>query len=157
MNWSSSGHEPSGPDFKGMKGLYFDSWYFSLSLLRCKRFFSSKKFLCNMSMESEVVEPKHWDMPGILLRFLCLITGLVFWVYGLVPCALQCMTIYDNAEGLEHLTKAHRKLASLLETNAKHSSGRVLSIIGWDPSVCKSNRLHIDNFRFFYINWRYIP
>ena len=35
--------------------------------------------------------------------------------------------------------------------------GRFLDIIGWDPSVCKSNRLHVDILRFFYINLRYIP
>ena len=32
-----------------------------------------------------------------------------------------------------------------------------LGIISWDPSVCKSNRLHVDILRFFYINLRYIP
>ena len=36
-------------------------------------------------------------------------------------------------------------------------SGRFLSIIGWDPSVCKSNRLHVGTIRFFYLNLRYIP
>ena len=28
--------------------------------------------------------------------------------------------------------------------------GEILGIIGWDPSVCKSNRLHVDTLRFLY-------
>ena len=39
-------------------------------------------------------------------------------------------------------------------------SGRFLGIIGWDPSVCKSNRLHIDSLRFSFIelgNTLWIP
>ena len=35
--------------------------------------------------------------------------------------------------------------------------GRFLGIIGWDPSVGKSDRWHVDNLWFFYINLRYIP
>ena len=30
-------------------------------------------------------------------------------------------------------------------------------IIGWDPSVCKSNRLHVDILRFSFIKLGYIP
>ena len=30
-------------------------------------------------------------------------------------------------------------------------------VIGWDPRVCNSNRLHVDDLRFFYTNLRYIP
>ena len=35
--------------------------------------------------------------------------------------------------------------------------GDFLGIIGWDLSVCKSNRLGVDTLGFFYINLRYIP
>ena len=35
-------------------------------------------------------------------------------------------------------------------------SGGFLGIIGWDPSVCKSNRLHIDILRFSFIKLGYI-
>ena len=35
-------------------------------------------------------------------------------------------------------------------------SGRFLGIIGWDPSVSKSNWLHLDIFRFFFIHLRFI-
>ena len=35
-------------------------------------------------------------------------------------------------------------------------SGRFLSITGWEPSVCKSNRLHVDILRFPFIKLRYI-
>ena len=35
-------------------------------------------------------------------------------------------------------------------------SGRVLGIIGWDPSVCKSNQLHVDIHRFSFIKLGYI-
>ena len=30
-------------------------------------------------------------------------------------------------------------------------------IIGWDPSVCKSNRLHVDILRFAFIQLGHIP
>jgi hypothetical protein len=33
--------------------------------------------------------------------------------------------------------------------------GDLLSIIGQDPSVSKSNQLHVVIFRFFFINLRY--
>ena len=37
-------------------------------------------------------------------------------------------------------------------------SGRFLCIItGWDPSDCKSNRLHVDILRFSFIKMGYIP
>ena len=35
-------------------------------------------------------------------------------------------------------------------------SGRFLGITGWDPSVCKSNRLHVDILRFSFIKLGYI-
>ena len=31
------------------------------------------------------------------------------------------------------------------------------NITGWDPSVCKSNQLHVDMLRFSFIKLRYIP
>jgi hypothetical protein len=34
--------------------------------------------------------------------------------------------------------------------------GRFLGIIGWDPSVCKSNQLHVDILWFSFIELRYI-
>ena len=34
--------------------------------------------------------------------------------------------------------------------------GEILDIIGWDPSVCKSNRLHVDILRVFFIKLGYI-
>ncbi len=34
--------------------------------------------------------------------------------------------------------------------------GRFLGIIGWDPSVCKSNRLHVHILRFSFIRLGYI-
>jgi hypothetical protein len=37
-----------------------------------------------------------------------------------------------------------------------HWSGRFLGIIGWDPSVCKSNRLHTDIIRFSLIKLGYL-
>ena len=42
-------------------------------------------------------------------------------------------------------------------TSVSQWSGRFLCIIGRDPSVCKSNRLHVDILRLFYIVLRYIP
>ena len=41
--------------------------------------------------------------------------------------------------------------------NTSQWSRRFLGIIGWDPSVSKSNRLHVDILRFFHNNLRYIP
>ena len=40
--------------------------------------------------------------------------------------------------------------------NPLQRSGRILGIIGWDPSVCKSNRLHVDILRFPFIKLGYI-
>ena len=34
--------------------------------------------------------------------------------------------------------------------------GRFLGIIGRDPNISKFNRLHVDNFQYFFINVRYI-
>ena len=35
-------------------------------------------------------------------------------------------------------------------------SGKFLGIVGQDPSDSKSNQVHIDIFRFFFIHSRYI-
>ena len=35
-------------------------------------------------------------------------------------------------------------------------SGRFLDITGWDPSACKSNRLHVDILRFSFTKLGYI-
>ena len=40
--------------------------------------------------------------------------------------------------------------------NSRQRSGRFLDIIGWDPRVCKSNRLHVDILRFSYTILGYI-
>ena len=41
---------------------------------------------------------------------------------------------------------------SFAEENAPNQwSGRFLGMIGWDPSVCKSNQLHVDILRFSFI------
>ena len=32
-------------------------------------------------------------------------------------------------------------------------SGRFLGIIGWDPSVCKANRLHVDILQCSFVDW----
>jgi hypothetical protein len=37
-----------------------------------------------------------------------------------------------------------------------HWSGKFLDIIGWDPSVCKSNRLHVEILWFSFIKLGYI-
>jgi len=34
--------------------------------------------------------------------------------------------------------------------------GRFLGIIGWDSSVCKSNRLHVDILQFSFIGLKFI-
>jgi hypothetical protein len=41
-------------------------------------------------------------------------------------------------------------------TGEEQWSGRFLDIIGWDPSVCKSNRLHVGILRFSIIELGYI-
>ena len=42
------------------------------------------------------------------------------------------------------------------EVSSRKWSGRFLGIIGWDPSVCKSNWLHVDILRFSFIKLGYI-
>ena len=39
----------------------------------------------------------------------------------------------------------------------KQCPGRLLGILGQDPSVSKSNQLRVDIFQFFFMNLRYIP
>ncbi len=43
-----------------------------------------------------------------------------------------------------------------IEVNVVQCLGRFLGIIGQDPSVSKSNRLHIVIIRLFFIELRYI-
>ena len=45
---------------------------------------------------------------------------------------------------------------TMLKTTNEQYKERVLGIIGWDPSVSKSNRLHVDIFRLFFANLRCI-
>ena len=42
------------------------------------------------------------------------------------------------------------------DQNLHQWSGTFLGPIGWDPSVCKSNWLHVDILLFSYIKLRYI-
>ena len=48
---------------------------------------------------------------------------------------------------------------SVAQSEAKFRGGsmsqEISGIISWDPSVSKSNRLHADNFRLFFIDLRY--
>ena len=41
-------------------------------------------------------------------------------------------------------------------SGSKQWSGRFLGMTSWDPSVCKSNRLHVHILRFSYIELGYI-
>jgi hypothetical protein len=43
-----------------------------------------------------------------------------------------------------------------LQMNLQQWSGWFLNIIGWDPSICKSNRLHVEILRFSFIKLGYI-
>jgi hypothetical protein len=56
---------------------------------------------------------------------------------------------------LDHWAKSSNLLKSVSVRG--HWSGRFLGIIiGWDPSVCKSKRLHVDILRFSFIKLGYI-
>ena len=43
-----------------------------------------------------------------------------------------------------------------MEEEEDQWSGRLLGVIGWDPSVCKSNWLHVDILRFSFVKLAYI-
>jgi hypothetical protein len=49
-------------------------------------------------------------------------------------------------------TDRYSRIYYTLSASWSQWSGRLLGIISWDPSVCKSNRLHVDILRFIYIN-----
>ena len=54
------------------------------------------------------------------------------------------------------LLGSHDVMVTALGSRVKHWSGRFLGIIGWDPSVCKFNHLHVDILRYFFIKLGYI-
>ena len=63
---------------------------------------------------------------------------------------LQLLTSWDNPQLLtDPRTKLFVELEAPTIGPRAQWSGRFLGIIGWDPSVCKSNRLHVDILRFF--------
>ena len=65
----------------------------------------------------------------------------------------------DQLEGL--VRRGEEDVFNMVSQSAQEKQwlGRFLGmIIGWDPSLCKSNRLHVvDILRFFFIDLRYIP
>ena len=79
------------------------------------------------------------------LRLLCLVTGILYW-------GLQAMSSYLIwGCALKGYFEGHWRLQSWTLTHAQWS-GRFLGIItGWDPSVCKSNRFHVDILRFSFV------
>ena len=53
---------------------------------------------------------------------------------------------------MQHLEEVQRRGGP--REGRRQWSGRFLGIIGWDPSVCKSNRLHVHIFRFSFYQIR---
>ena len=51
---------------------------------------------------------------------------------------------------------SHNFMVTALGSCVKQGSGRFLGITGQDPSVCKSNRLHIDILWFSFTKLGYI-
>ena len=71
------------------------------------------------------------------------------------PTPHEC---FFSKSSLKKLKKLSTKFTPTMphKCSFKQWSGRFLGIIGWEISVCKSNRLHVDILRNFYINLRYI-
>ena len=63
--------------------------------------------------------------------------------------AMRCRATNDS---FDRLSPPHFPF----HVSVQHWSERFLGITGWDPSVCKSNRLHGDILRFSFINLGYI-
>ena len=59
----------------------------------------------------------------------------------------------------QNLHHAHLQEVGLMQIPEDHGqwSGRFVGIIGWVPSVCKSNQLYVDILRFSIIKLGYIP
>ena len=69
----------------------------------------------------------------------------------------QCL-IQDGFNGGEIVTTLKvNALSNIVSMGGKQRPGRLLGIIGWGPSLSKSNRLHFDIFQFSFIELGYIP
>ena len=58
-------------------------------------------------------------------------------------------------------SRSIRAILAVETPNGSHrgqviGSGRFLGVFGWDPSVCKSNRLHVDVLRFFLFSFFFL-
>ena len=60
-----------------------------------------------------------------------------------------------NSQGFSGFITKCSSVSTHLDSvdSSKQWSGIFLGIIGWDPSVCKSNRLHVDILRFSFIGF----
>ena len=75
-----------------------------------------------------------------------------------------CSPLGQAATTVDHNTQWHgdgllhwpQNWQHLVCSTLDQWSGRFLGIIGWDPSVCKSNRLHVDILQFSCIKLGYI-
>ena len=86
------------------------------------------------------------------------------------PCLLPEFTYSNTSEELTTLSRTNLVMVSMCNfppilahncpvhyTTQDQWPGRFLGIIGWDPSVCRSNRLHVDDIlRFSFIELGYI-
>ena len=80
------------------------------------------------------------------------------------PCRLYSHLAFTYSVGPSSVVVKRTRTGSALSTNESawsatvtcQWSGRILGITGWDPSVCKSNRSHVDTLQFSFIKLRYI-
>ena len=72
--------------------------------------------------------------------------------FSIPMCSSTCLEL-----GPQIPTNAYFSPADLYSMWTEQWSGRFLGIIiSRDPSVCKSNRLHVEILRFSFIEWGYI-
>ena len=94
--------------------------------------------------------------------YFCDFVDLGVWLmeWTLSHITASCIIVRNSTlEAIRLLQAAHEAPATAYQCPQDQAQlrqwwGRFLGIlIGCDPCVCKSNRLHVDILRFFFINW----
>ena len=145
----------------------FEGWRMSsffLILRKSKLRFKITPHHCKSGLKSLFLSP--------VALYVCAIHGIpsVIWAWGIMRFWVKDLSFFFKQETISFADKEIQPtfcviwlLLDWLWVNCllqlsfkivpKQWSGRFLGIvIGWDPSVCKSNQLHVDNLQFFSFN-----
>ena len=87
------------------------------------------------------------------------LTGPTLHMLPTWTSTVVCTLAGNPSPGANHIygtVRLHLRLELCEKRWANQWSGRILGIIGWDLSVCKSNRFHVDILRFSSLKLGYI-